>query len=249
MLSTQKTVLCASARYTARLADSLEELQQAQRLRFAVFNLELNEGLDSAYLEGLDCDPFDEVCDHLLVCDNASGAVVGTYRLQTGTTAGRNLGYYSATEFDFSPFESIRSELVELGRACVAKEHRSLAVLNLLWRGIMLYARQRGARYLIGCSSLSTQDERLGHGAWETIRLNHLAEAQFQTRPLPSYALKITTDSATPEPLPRLLRAYLQAGARICGAPAIDRQFRTIDFLTLMDLENMTMRMQAHYWS
>jgi putative hemolysin len=37
-----------------------------------------------------------------------------------------------------------------------------------------------------------------------------------------------------------LLRAYLTIGAKICGPPALDREFQTIDFLTLVDLEKLT---------
>ena len=79
--------LCSSLRYSVRLAENSRDLQLAQRLRFDVFNLELNEGLDGAYLTGMDQDAFDEVCDHLLVCEQESGNVVGTYRLQTAVMA------------------------------------------------------------------------------------------------------------------------------------------------------------------
>src|ERR1700722_14005611 len=132
----------AASSYALRLARYPADIEAAQRLRFEVFNLELNEGLDTAYLSGLDADRFDECCDLLLVEDTRTGGVVGTYRLQTGQLAAANHGYYSAQEFDFAPFEPIRCETVELGRACVHKDHRRLAVLNLLWRGIAIYATE-----------------------------------------------------------------------------------------------------------
>src|SRR4051812_46489605 len=112
-------LLTTPGTYRTRLAQSLEEIRGAQRLRFAVFNLELHEGLDESVQTGLDADPYDEICDHLLVEHLPSGEIVGTYRLQTGSAAAANLGYYSEQEFDFHPFESIRGELIELGRACV----------------------------------------------------------------------------------------------------------------------------------
>src|SRR5713226_4285360 len=85
--------------YTARLARDASEVRAAQALRFAVFNLELNEGLAESLATGLDADPCDEVCDHLLVEHVPTGDVVGTYRLQTGPTAASNRGYYSEQEF------------------------------------------------------------------------------------------------------------------------------------------------------
>lgn len=246
MNSQSSSVLCASTSYQVRLAEHYDDLLAAQRLRFEVFNLELHEGLDSAYLEGLDSDPFDTVCDHLLVYENETDNVVGTYRLQTGFSASGNLGYYSANEFEFAPFEKIRGNLIELGRACVAKEHRSMAVINLLWRGIGVYAHQRGGRYLIGCSSLSTQNEAVGWSAWQTLAKDYLAAPEFRTTPLLAFQLKKGL-SVEAIPLPRLLRAYLFAGAKVCGPPAIDREFRTIDFLTLMDLENVAPRVKGHF--
>ena len=156
-LSAHNAPLCLAGSHRVRLATKPADVQAAQRLRFEVFNLELNQGLDSAYLSGFDADRFDECCDHLLVEEVCSGRVVGTYRLQTGQLAAAHHGYYSAQEFDFTPFEPIRCETVELGRACVHREHRKLRVLNLLWRGIAIYATERCAPYLIGCSSLTSQ--------------------------------------------------------------------------------------------
>ena len=133
-------------------------MRRAQQLRFEVFNLELGEGLAESYATGLDIDPFDEFCDHLIVEELATSEIVGTYRLQTGQLAAANLGYYSEREFDFAPYEPFRCEMIELGRACVHADHRNFNLLHLLWRGIARYAVERNARMLIGCSSISSQD-------------------------------------------------------------------------------------------
>ncbi len=92
--------------YRIRLASTPADLRAAQRLRFEVFNLELDEGLAASYDTGLDADAFDAACDHLIVEDTDRGEVVGTYRLQTGVRAAREIGYYCAREFDLAPFES-----------------------------------------------------------------------------------------------------------------------------------------------
>ncbi len=223
--------------YTVRLAASDDDIRAAQSLRFLVFNLELNEGLDLSYDTLRDEDPFDEVCDHLIV--ETDSEVVGTYRLQTGTNAGCRRGYYSELEFDFAPFEPIRHETIELGRACVASEHRNLVVLGLLWRGIAHYARQRGCRYLIGCGSLTSQDEREGAALYAALAERHLAAGGLQTVPLPSHRCSIAERAEKAPKAPKLLAAYLSLGAKICGQPAIDREFKTIDFLTLLDLESL----------
>ena len=170
----------ASANYRLRLGASTEDMRAAQSLRFVVFNLEMNEGLEASYATLRDEDPFDPICDHLLVEDIATGEVVGTYRLQSGETAARNLGYYSAQEFDMTCMEPFRPRIVELGRACVHSSHRNLNVLGLLWKGIACYARERGARYLVGCSSLPTTDAATGASAYSSLMRRHLADETFR---------------------------------------------------------------------
>src|SRR5213594_935911 len=175
------------AKYATRLARDSTDVHAAQALRFAVFNLELNEGLEESLATGLDADPFDEVCDHLFVAHVPTGEIVGTYRLQTGLTAAENLGYYSEREFDFRPFAPIRAQLIELGRACVHQQHRNLVVLGLLWKGIADYARDRGGRYLCGCSSITSQDPAVGASAYADLYRKHLVESPWRTQPLPAF--------------------------------------------------------------
>ena len=115
-------------------------------LRFSTSNWARD--LAESYATGLDVDPFDEFCDHLIVEELATGEIVGTYRLQTGQLAAANLGYYSEREFDFAPYEPFRCEMIELGRACVHGDHRNFNLLHLLWRGIARYAVDRNARML-----------------------------------------------------------------------------------------------------
>ena len=227
-------------RYQARLAESLEERDAACRLRFRVFNLELGEGLESAWRTGKDEDPFDLFCDHLVVIDRSRREVVGTYRMQSGEMAARNLGYYSQQEFDFAPYERLRGEVLELGRASIALEHRTSEVLTLLWRGIAQYAKSYGLRYLIGCSSLNSRDPRAGWSMYEQLS-PFLAPAELRTHPLPDYELPAPEPAATGETkVPKLLKTYIAVGARICAAPAWDREFGTIDFLTLLDLAQLS---------
>ncbi|MGD0538518.1 MAG: GNAT family N-acyltransferase [Verrucomicrobiota bacterium] len=233
--------------YSFRLARDRSDVQAVQALRFAVFNLELNQGLENSFVTLRDADSFDEVCDHLLVEEIGTGDAVGTYRLQTGRSAATRLGYYSEQEFDFGPFEFARNELVELGRACVHRQHRNLAVLRLLWKGIAAYARERGCRHLIGCSSLSTLDSETGARAYSDLMRTHLAAPAWITRPLPACACPLDRLAPVPVKIPRLLGAYLSLGARICGSPAIDRAFKTTDFLTLLDLASLPSRVVDQY--
>jgi putative hemolysin len=228
-------------RYRLRMAETMEDRDAACRLRFKVFNIELGEGLESSYRTGLDTDQFDLVCEHLLVEDKVDRRIVGTYRMQSGTTAERNLGYYSEQEFSFAPYEPLRAGILELGRASIDREHRTPEVLTLLWRGIAQYATDMGLRYLIGCSSINSQDPAEG---WQMYRqLEHYrVPPEFETVPTAAFACTQTApglqdpSSRTPAKVPKLLKTYLAIGARIGGPPAWDRDFGTIDFLTFLDL-------------
>jgi putative hemolysin len=238
-LEAARSLVTAPSHYATRLARNAEEIRAAQELRYRVFNLELNEGLQASHLTGRDEDPFDAVCDHLIVEHLPSKEVVGTYRLQTGTNAAAKLGYYCEQEFVFQVFEPLRAELVELGRACVHQDHRNLIVLGMLWKGIADYAQSRGAHYLIGCSSLTSQDAAVGASAYAEMCRKNLAAPQWRTHPLPAYDCPLDQLAADAPKIPKLLRAYLSLGAKICGPPALDPHFKTIDFLTFLDLESL----------
>jgi putative hemolysin len=247
-------------RYRLRTAENEKDREAACRLRFRVFNIELGEGLESSYETGLDRDQFDDVCEHLLVEDKESRKVVGTYRMQSGTTAALHLGYYTEQEFALAPYEPLRHQILELGRASIDREHRTPEVLTMLWRGIAQYAHVMGLRYLLGCSSVNSCNPADG---WRIYRQMESCRVQpeFETEPTAAFACPMEQQNGSAQPLfcredrfepatgplaaapiqvPRLLRAYLAIGARIAAPPAWDRGFRTIDFLTLLDLKMLS---------
>jgi putative hemolysin len=245
-LPARKDIRLEAGPYVARLALTEAEREATFRLRFLVFNLEMNEGLESAFVDGMDRDRFDEVCDHLVIEERSTGVIVGTYRLQMGDIAGRNYGYYSEQEFCFAPYEAMRRQIVELGRACIHRDHRSSEVLHLLWRGIARYSLANGGRYMMGCCSLNSQDAVMGHAVYESLR-NCMVEPELRTVATSAYALRRPEMGFAEERAPKLLRAYLTIGAKICSEPAIDREFGTIDFLTLLDLQTLHPRVAQRF--
>lgn len=231
-----------AAGYRVRLAQGPRDVDAALRLRFEVFNVELAEGLDASWKTGRDEDPFDAQCDHLIVEDPSTGAVVGTYRLQTAERVRTGLGFYSEGEFDLSGLpEEVLGGAVEIGRACIAKPYRNRRVLFLLWRGIAEYCLAHGQRYLFGCSSLTSQDPSVGLRAHADLRQGGHQHEGFEVLPRPGFECEDDGRfrSLAPVRLPILFHTYLRYGAKVCGPPAIDREFKTIDFLMLIDLAAM----------
>jgi len=234
-------------RYVLRFARSHEDLDAVQRLRFEVFNLELQEGLDTSHETGRDMDHFDPVCHHLMVLEKATGEVVGCYRMQTSEMAAQNLGFYTQTEFVLDGFPaSVIDNSMEIGRACVAKAHRSTQVLFLLWKGLALYVTANRCRFLFGCSSLTSQDPEEGKAFMDHLVFHDHLHPIYQIQPQPGFEC-YPTDMANVAKrkvrVPPLFRIYLRHGAKVCGPPAIDREFRTIDFLVLFDVDSMSKKM------
>ena len=225
--------------YCVRRAGSPEEVRAAQRLRYEVFNVELGEGLESSLEQELDVDPFDAHCEHLIVEYMPVQRVVGTYRMQTGSMAAAGIGYYSAQEFDLTPYEAYRHKILELGRACIHADHRKQKVLKLLWRGIAKYVLEHESQYLIGCSSLTSQDSNEGWALYHQLKERYMAPENLQTQPLPGYQLDPPGELPAKVKCPRLFMTYLSLGAEITGPPAVDRSFKTIDFFTIFDFEKM----------
>ena len=150
-------VLITTPSFEVSIASHLQEIESAFKLRFEVFNLEMQEGLESSYETEFDSDVYDTFCDHLVVKEKASGRVVGTYRLLRQEKAEKHIGFYSENEFDLTNIKLLSGQSLEVGRSCVGKEYRSAAVINLLWGGIARYMEIYKINRLFGCASLHTK--------------------------------------------------------------------------------------------
>ncbi|MFI9155127.1 GNAT family N-acetyltransferase [Streptomyces sp. NPDC053367] len=236
-------------RYTVRLARDEDDVRAAQRLRHDVFAGEMGALLATPQ-PGLDIDPFDAYCDHLLVRDTSTGQVVGTYRLlppERAAIAGR---LYSEGEFDLSRLDGIRPGLVEVGRSCVHPDHRDGAVIGLIWAGIARYMVDGGHEWLAGCCSLPLSDGgAVAAATWDRVRAGHLAPQEFRVRPLlPWNADGVARPTGRTE-LPPLLRGYLRLGARVCGEPAHDPDFGVADLFVLLSMRRVDARYLRHFLS
>lgn len=235
---------------TLRFARTAEDLDQVMRLRFDVFNRELHEGLAESVATGRDEDRFDAGCHHLMVIDDASERLVGTYRLQTLEMARRHHGFYSATEFDLEALPAyVTTSAVELGRACVARDFRSRRALQLLWRGLAAYLTWNRKHYLFGCCSVPGTDPGVGRTVRDALLLQGAMHPLLRVAALPAFAPHGDATAFDVPELPSLFRAYLGLGARVCGGPAIDHAFGTTDFFVLLDLKDLAPEVVAKFFN
>ncbi|SDO25792.1 Putative hemolysin [Nakamurella panacisegetis] len=233
--------------YHVALAADAADVLAAQRLRYDVFATE--GGADTPGPAGLDVDPFDDLCDHLLVRASGPsadpGEVVATYRLlppHANDSSPRGHGLYSHTEFDLTALEGILDRTVEAGRSCVAAEHRTAAPISLLWGGIARYMQLTGYRYLMGCASIPLTDGGSAAASFADLAAErYAAPPALRCRPRREFEVAGIARRRT-DAVPPLLRGYLRLGAVVCGPPAFDPDFGTADFLVLLDLQTANRR-------
>jgi putative hemolysin len=222
-----------------------DEVRQAQKLRYQVFAREMGARLDTPLAEH-DVDRFDDYCEHLLARDNATGQIIGTYRVLTPTQAARAGGAYSDTEFDLSPLRELRPKMVELGRSCVHAEHRQGGVILALGAALYEFMGRNQLETMMGCASIPMLHNGMVSGdvaasVWRQMREKHLASPELQVRahlPLPVDQLD---DSLDVDP-PALIRGYLRQGAKVLGAPAWDPDFNTADLPLLIYVKDAPSR-------
>lgn len=237
-------VVAATARYSILVAGTPAEVAAAQRLRYLVFAGELGANLHSL-VDGLDVDEFDEHCDHLIVRDDRTGEIVGTYRMLPPHRAAAIGRRYSDGEFQLTNLAPLRDLLVETGRSCVHPEHRNGAVINLMWAGIARYLHLHGHRWLAGCASVPVAGDAPS-SVWQQVRDRHLPPPRLRVRPRVAYPL---TEGSTVDrqAMPPLLRGYLRLGAWVGGEPALDADFGVADFFVLLSLDRMDPRYLKHF--
>ncbi|MCK9585132.1 MAG: GNAT family N-acetyltransferase [Candidatus Cloacimonetes bacterium] len=239
-------IMIEKKNFIVKTADSKEELNAALKLRHNVF---LEELLKKRRRSGLDKDKFDKLCDHLIIIDKRTNTMIGTYRLQS-SLYGRK--WYTATEFHMKHIKKLPGIKLELGRACVHPEHRNGVTIALLWEGITTYMEVSGTAYLFGCSSIKTMDSSEINKIYNYLNQNGYLSHEHRVRPKGKFRVpgmrrqlkmqpleELITAVNMKDMIPSLLASYLKVGAKVCGSPALDRHFKCIDFLTLLDVSSL----------
>lgn len=241
-----------SENYSVRIAQSQKEIESALRLRYQVFNVEMAGETPSENTLGIESDDFDFVCHHLIVLERKTNKTVGTYRLNTLETAGKVSGFYSSGEFSIEdlPMEII-AQAVEIGRACIAREHRNTKVIFLLWKGLAGYLKQTEKRYLFGCCSVFSTDSIVGMNAYKQLERDNYLHPTFKVKPREAKVCPLNGGKKVnlPVELPMLFNMYLKIGARVCGKPIVDYDFGTIDFFVIFDLHELNPKYRQMFLS
>jgi len=222
------------------LAREDEDVRAAQRLRYRVFAEEMRAKLHSE-VAGLDVDPFDAFCRHLVVRDRRTDEVVACMRVLLDTDAQRAGSFYSATEFDLGRLATAPGRVMEIGRVCVHPDYRGGMVVSMLWAGLARFFQVTEFNRIIGCASIPM----LGDGAnamaaFATLAERYMAPEEYRVHPKLPLPLR---DGAVPAArIPSLLLAYMRLGAKICGEPCWDPDFNVADVVVVLDPAELRQR-------
>jgi L-ornithine Nalpha-acyltransferase len=221
-----------------------------------------------AELRRRDEDPYDAVCDHLLVVDEAAALVnepwgglrrhkvVGTYRVLRQDVAERTLGFYTQSEYDIAPLIAAKPHyrFMELGRSCVLEPYRNKRTVELLWHGLWTYVREHKVDVMIGCASLPGTDADQHAMALSFLHHNALAPAEWRCRAHERMYVSMdrlpkdrVDGKAALKALPPLIKGYLRLGAFVGDGAVIDRQFGTTDVLIILPVEKIDPRYFEHF--
>jgi putative hemolysin len=238
------------AALTVSWAKHADEIRQAQRLRFRVFADEMGARLNTT-VPGHDVDLFDNYCEHLLVRDQVTREVVGTYRLLTPAQAIRVGSTYSDTEFDLTRLRSLRERMVELGRSCVHPDYRHGGVIMTLWGALAEFMVRNKLDTMIGCASIPMLHNGIVSGdvaasIWQQLKATHLAPIEHHVRPRLPLPVERLNSALEVEP-PALIKGYLRLGAKVLGAPAWDPDFNTADLPMMMRIQDLPSRYRKHF--
>ncbi len=258
-ISNREIVQVVAGDFEVRLAQTPAEIDAAQALRYRVFYEEMSAhpSPDMA-MDRRDFDEFDRVCDHLLVLDRRRGegpeGIVGTYRLIRREAAARAGRFYSAAEYDIQKMIDFPGEVLELGRSCIAKDARNTATMQMLWRGIALYAYHYDIKVMFGCASVPGTDPQQHEQALSYLYQNHLAPPEIRVRALPERYVDmniLAPDSFDKRKamtrVPPLIKGYLRLGGFVGDGAVIDREFDSTDVFIIVKTELVTEKYIRHY--
>ena len=237
----------SNGKLTIKFASNIEQLDEIQALRYQIFGVEMGSYIPSAHL-GRDIDEFDDYCDHLMVLDNETDKIVGTYRLMNPASAKKAGRYYCAGEFDMDNLAGIMGRSVELGRSCVHQNYRTGNTINLLWQGLTEYVDLFDCDYLFGCASvyINNEPERI-HKLTQTLLKKHSAPAQWQVFPKKLIPAAPFDENTPDAPMPPLLKGYLRAGVLVCGEPSFDEEFGCADYFIVQPMREVTERYHKRF--
>jgi len=251
-LKAEKKILpdISNHRYTVSIARTEKEIEGVLSLRYRVFYQELEREFDSS--KTIDEDKFDAQCHHLIVKENATGEIVGTYRLQTYEQTVSGEGFYSESLFNLEDLpKEVLSKSFEVGRACIEEKHRSGRVLFLLWKGFAGYLQALDKRYLLGSLGIPATSPEEGLAIYNELKDQGVIHKEYQVSAKPPFKQNEEEKVRSLKKkfkAPALLENYLSVGCDIISKPAYHKDLELLYVMIFLDIENITDRTRKMFF-
>lgn len=243
--------------FSVRLAETAQDVEAAQRLRYEVFVRELGgTGPMVDHRARLEADRYDAVADHLLLRDHRrpGAPVVGVYRLMRGEQADRAGQFYSESEYDLTMLRQSGRQLLELGRSCLAPAYRGGTAMYELWTGLAAYVDAHQIDLLFGVASFHGTNPAALSAPLSLLHHRHLAPPALRVRArhenyqsMNLIAPDQIDRRAAMTAMPALIKGYLRLGGMVGEGAWIDHAFNTIDICLVMDTARLNATQRAIY--
>ena len=230
-------------KYRVRQAETPQDVEAAQRLRFKAFI----DGRGAVARETeLDADRFDAICEHMLVEDNRSGDLVCCFRFLP-LKSDEISRSYSAQYYDLSALEAYEGRMVEMGRFCVDPAYKDPDILRIAWGAMTAYVDDNNVDLLFGCSSFEGTMAEEYMDAFALLKERHLAPKRWLPRPkapkIFSFASKLRLRKpnlkAAMKGMPPLLRTYLVMGGWVSDHAVVDNDLNTLHVFTGLEVKQV----------
>jgi putative hemolysin len=237
------------------MAQGADDLRAAQRLRYDVFVDELGgQGPQVDHDARLECDRFDTVFDHMLLHDDATGEVVGVYRLLRQDAADQIGQFYSEDEYDLTSLRQSGRRLLELGRSCLHTDYRGGTAMYHLWNGLAQYVTEHDIELMFGVASFHGIDPHALAAPLSLLHHRHLAPDGMRPRAKPAafQSMNLIPEAQLDRrdamlQIPALIKAYLRLGGTVGEGAYVDHRFNTTDVCVLMDTKQLNARQSRIY--
>ena len=237
-------------KFLLKLAETTAEKKQIFALRYSVYCKELNlAGKQNEYEADnvRESDYFDDLCDHLIICDEKHNYCVGTFRFLPGSRLPQDGGFYSEQWFDIGKLKEGRNRILELGRACIDARYRNTNVFKLLFAGLGVYLKHNPHDYLIGLTTLPANAQKDIAIIAKYLAGNNAVNLCFGVKPRKQLDLTCSEQDeitlaeinqrAILKKMSTLMLAYYKYGAEFISEPSMDVDFNppVFDFFTIFD--------------
>lgn len=219
-----------SVSYGLRFAQDRTDLLACQRLRQRCF----------FGSEGVDCDVFDDACDHLMICD-ATDQVVCTVRLRVSAADKIGDGY-AGHFYDLTALSKFPSAVMEIGRMCVDPLAVDPQILRMVWAALTAITDRHHVGLIFGCSSFDGTAAAPHATSLQRLHDRYLAPDHYGSFRKSAHFISCAGQpaaSASQMPMPPLLRSYLAMGGWVSDHAVVDHQMETLHVLTGIEIANI----------